>query len=193
MISPHNNEDGWNTITLAGRKSPGVVTLSGHAREVKWDVQEAAGTKGASMVMKTKPAGKFSADFYLADQDDFDAWDAFQALIESSVATDPPTGLDVVHPDLQRNKFTSVVMGKIGEMRLDGKGGGRIKVDFQENLPKTEVPSTPATGSKSGGASSNAAGGSSSGTKPGGSTDPNDPIANATAELNDLLDEGDSL
>jgi hypothetical protein len=181
MISPHNDEQGWNTITLVDHVSPGVVTLSGHDRKPKWDIQAASGQKGATMAL-TSPSepGAFDADFYLADQDEFDAWDSFQALIESSIAVDPPTGLDIYHP------------------RPDGKGGGRIKVHFKEHLPKTEAPTKTASGSKSGGVSGGAAGAASgatgnSGGGAGSPTDPNDPIAAAAAELDALIDEGNNL
>jgi hypothetical protein len=200
MISPHNDNVGWSTITLVNRVSPGTVELAGHEREIDWDVQAADGQKGATMALVSRPPGEFDADFYLADQDDFDAWDSFQALIESSVAVDPPIGLDIYHPDLQRNHFTSVVMGRIGGLRLDGKGGGRILVHFKEHLPKTEIETEVASGSKSGGATGGAGGKASGGSASennnagsGSPTDPNDPIAAATEELNALLEEGNHL
>jgi hypothetical protein len=99
-----------------------------------------------------EPVKEFDAEFTLSDEEDqfgnsdFDAWDAFQKLLESSappggfssfgVVTGPrPHPLDVVHPDLARNHITAATIKSIGQMKLDGKGGGTIAVHFIEYRP----------------------------------------------------------
>jgi len=182
MPHPVWHEDLWDKIILAGVPSPGVVKLSGHKRITGWDIKEAAGQDGATSARKGDPLGSFTATFSLCfdptlgeEQDDFERWPAFQALIESSVSGATPVALDVYHPDLERNHFVSVVKKSIGEMVLDGKGGATIAVEFTEYSPPKKKAATGASGSKS--------------SKKSGA-DPNDPIAKAIEELNGLLNEG---
>jgi hypothetical protein len=185
MISPSQDDSGWSKLLVAGRWSPGVVSLSGHKREAKWDVQEADGEKGATQALKGIKSGEFEGDFYLADDEDFAAWDAFQVLLESTLKPDAEgnlNGLDVIHYDLNRNGYTSIVLRTMGELRHDGKGGGWIRVKFGEHLPPTPDPPKTTSGSKS-----------SAGKKGKGEPDPNDPITVATNELNDALAEGENL
>lgn len=181
MISPSSASELWDKLVVAGKQSPGVCVLSGHARKIGWDIAAAKGQDGATTTRAGEPIGEFDAEFYLADADDFAAWDDFQALLESSVNGADPVALDVVHPDLQRNHFTSVVLGSISETKLDGKGGGTIKVHLIEYRPPKPKPATGASGSKKSSSS-------------GGSKDEADTaIEDAMAELNNLLAEGDSL
>lgn len=155
MIDPFNGEDVWNKIVVAGIESPGVVRLSGHDRKIAWDIKEGTGQDGATTSRKGKPIGEFDAEFELSndptspDSNDFDDWDSFQALLETSVSGKDPVALDIYHPDLARNHFSSVVLGSIGAMSLDGKGGGKIKVHFLEYNPPKKKAATGANGSKS--------------------------------------------
>ena len=171
MIPPYNDSQAWSKIYIDGMWSPGLITLSGHERATKGDVKQADGQKGATMTRKGVQAGEFEADHYLSSEEEWDQWDAYQAMLEQSNTTKPPKGLAVFHPDLARNHYTSVVTASIGEVRLDGLGGGSIKVKFQEHCPPVKV------------APSNAS------AKP----DPNDPIVKATQELKDALAEGEDL
>lgn len=157
MPNPVDHEELFDAIVLAGVRSPGKVTLSGHDREVGWDVKRGDGQKGASMTLKEAPPGKFTATFELTIDkgqglDEFDAWDSFQAVIDSSVSGTTPKALDIYHPDLARNGFRSVVKGKIGGLQHDGKGSAKVAVEFLEYLPPS-----PKTGSPSGSKSKNPA------------------------------------
>ncbi|MFI5299160.1 MAG: hypothetical protein ACHREM_13775, partial [Polyangiales bacterium] len=49
--------------------------------------------------------------------------------------------LDVVHPDLARNHITSATIKSIGQMKLDGKGGGTIAIHFIEYRPPKTLAS----------------------------------------------------
>jgi hypothetical protein len=165
--NPIDNEDLYNVVVLAGKPSPGVVKLSGHDRELDWDVKTGPGTKGGTTTLKGEKPIEFTASFYLADRDDFDAWPDFQALVESTVSGAKPKGLDIYHPDLARNDIRSVVKRKIGGVAHDGKGGQTIVVTFLEYRPVKPK------------------GGTTSGSK----TKPTDPDAAALAELGALTDK----
>jgi hypothetical protein len=148
MISPHVYPELFSKIYLGdpGFASPGVVTLSGHDRNKNWDVQKAKGNKGASTKLNGDGPGTFQASFYLVDQEDFDAWDEFQKLIESSTAGPSPVALPIYHPDLVQNGFTEVVNAGIGGPSRDDRGGCTIQVKFTEYLPPRPAPTAKASG-----------------------------------------------
>ena len=142
MSGPYSS----NKLIVAGQESPGFVSLSGHERPQGWDVKDASGQDGGTTTRKGKPVGKFSMEHQLSDwpdesgKSDYDEWPAWQALLESSTSGKDPIALEVVHPDLQRNGFTAVVLDKIGPHVEDGKGGGKIKVDVIEYCPPKPKP-----------------------------------------------------
>lgn len=171
-----DNEDLYNVILLGGQTSPGKVTLSGHNRKVTWDVKEGQGISGATTTLKSIPPIEFTASFYLLYDvaqglNDFDAWPAFQALIDATVASSTPSAIDIYHPDLasQVPPITSVVKSEVGGFVYDGKGGATIAVKFQEYRPPK------------------AKGGTTSGSKSGPKQD--DPNADVKAQLNNILNQ----
>ena len=144
VVNPLDNEDQFDTIILAGLNSPGVVTLSGHDREIDWDVKTGPGTTGGTTTLKAQKLVEFTAAFYLADADDWNEWPAFQTVVESSVKG-KGAGLDVYHPDLARNGINTVVMKKIGGVVHDKKGGQTITVTFLEYRPPKPAVVSPAS------------------------------------------------
>jgi hypothetical protein len=156
MTNPIIAPDDYDAIVLAGVRSPGVVTLSGHQREQGWDVQEAKGQTGASTKHNGDKVAQFTATFRLvydptAGIDDFADWDeTFQPVIESSTSGKTPIALDVYHPDLAACGIKSVVNGGIGGKQHDGKGGATIAVKLLEYRPPKPKSSTGANGSKGG-------------------------------------------
>lgn len=147
------NEELYESIVLAGVRSPGSVKLAGHERKVGWDVKTAPGQKGASMTRKSEEPVEFTATFYLVKDDgqgidDFADWPAFADLINSTVSGADPKALDIYHPDLAEQGITSVVKSKIGGRQYDGKGGCTIVVTFTEYFPPKPAGGSP-SGSKS--------------------------------------------
>lgn len=178
MIPPHDPDSGWDYIILAGMRSPGVVKLSNYNRPLKWDIKDGSGQEGATTTLQGAPIGKVDCEFYLVTDADFAAWDAFQALVESSTSGQAPVALEIVHPDLQRNHFSAVVLGPdgIGDMRPDGIGGAHCAVPFIEYRPKRpKVAASPST----------------TATTP--ETEGDRAIREAQKELEDLWAEGDAL
>jgi len=150
--TPFDNPELFSSIILAGVVSPGKVTLSGHDRTVKWDVKEAKELDGASMDIKSVPAVEFTATFDLVDDpelDEFEQWDEFVEIIESTVGGKKVQAVDIYHPYLaaQRPPITSVVKATVGGIVDDEKGGRRIAVKFQEYRPPKPKKGSP-TGSK---------------------------------------------
>lgn len=140
MTDPIQDPDLFEHIILADKISPGLAILSGHERVVKWDVKEGNGQDGGSTTLKGFPPGSFTVNFYLTkdesfDVDEFADWEPFADLIWSTVRGKTPKALDIYHPDLARNDYKSVTLGKMGGLVHDGKGGANIAVLFQEYRP----------------------------------------------------------
>lgn len=140
MATPYDLDEDLSSIVLGTVRSPGKVTLSGHDRDKAWDIKGAKGQVGASSSLNGDPVGQFVATFQLADDNidgltDFDLWEDFQRLIESTTNGPTPVALPIYHPDLARNRFTEVTNGGIGGMIHDGKGGATVKVKFLEYRP----------------------------------------------------------
>lgn len=147
-LNPINFPELFNKIILGTTKSPGIVTLSGHDREIDWDIKMGPGTSGATTTLKAEKPAEITATFKLfldptTGQDDFEAWPAFHGLIDSTVSGPKAKALDIYHPDLARNYITSVVKKSVGGMTYDGKGGATIVVKFLEYKPPKPKPVTP--------------------------------------------------
>ena len=178
MTNPIDHEELYDAIILGGVRSPGLVTLSGHDRNEKWDVKEGNGQGGASTTYKGEQIAQFTASFYLVldptqGVDDFAAWEEFAQVIRSTVAGKKPLALDIYHPDLLANDILSVCKASIGGMVHDGKGGATVAVKFIEYRPPKPKAGSPKGSSGKAGA----------GTTGGGPPDPN---AAAKAELDKL-------
>lgn len=173
--NPLDNEELYDSIVLAGVSSPGKVTLSGHDRVTGWDIKKGSGQKGATTTRSSSDPVKFTASFYLVRDDaqgidDFADWDAFEALINSTVAGPTPKALDIYHPDLVSRQINSIVLDTFAGVVHDGKGGQTIAVKFLEYKPPQKSGGSPV----------------GSATKTGTAPDPN---AAALAELKDLTDQ----
>ena len=125
--------------------SPGVVKLSGHDRNKKWDIKSAKGQAGATTTLQGDDPAQFTATFYLAGDDEdgsseLDEWGAFQALIEATTNGPKPVALPIYHPDLVRNRITEVVNAGVSGMVHDGKGGATVTVKFIEYKPPKKKP-----------------------------------------------------
>lgn len=153
-INPIENEALYDSILLAGVRSPGKVTLSGHDRLINWDVKSGPSLAGASTTIKDRPPIQFTASFYLVKDDahgidDLAEWADFYTIIYSSVSGTTPKALDIYHPDLVWNGIFSVCLAKFGGVVHDGKGGQTISITFQEYKPPKKQGGSPA-GSKTG-------------------------------------------
>lgn len=145
--NPILDEDLYNAIVLGGTSSPGMVKLSGHDREIGWDVKKGPGQSGATTTRTSEDPVEFTATFTLTDVDDFDAWPAFRTLLLSTVSGATPKALDVYHPDLAANDIKSVVLKSLGGVMHAGQGGQTIAVKLLEYRPPKPKGGTP-SGSK---------------------------------------------
>ncbi len=169
--NPFDDEDLYECIFLGGFRSPGQVkSITGHDREIDWDIKVGAGQTGATTTLKAEKPAEITVTLYLADVEEFNLWPAFRDLVESTVKG---TGkaLDIYHPDLASNDIKSVVMKSIGGVVHDGKGGQTIAIKLLEYKPPKPKAVTPS--------------GSKANAKPKGP----DPNAAANAELAALTEQ----
>lgn len=145
---PHEQGETLDYIVLGTMRSPGVCKILGGDRLEDWDIKKAAGQAGASSTLKGKPLGEFEIEFYLADDSatpdehsDFEVWEKFQRLCESTTSGPTPVTLPIFHPDLARARYTEVVLRSMGLAIHDGRGGRTHKVKFGEHKPpKPKAP-----------------------------------------------------
>lgn len=142
--TPYTHPDLYKSIHIGGVLSPGKVTLSGFDREHDWDVQKAKGSTGATTVNRGPANSGFTASFHLADEEDVEAWDAFQRMLSASVEGPKPTALSAYHPDLVRNKIVDVVVKSIGSMQHDDRGSATVVCKFIEYRPPKPKPAVKA-------------------------------------------------
>lgn len=145
MTLPYEISDLLSVIVLGTLTSPGTVVLSGHDRVDNWDVQQAKGATGATTKLNGAPPAEFTATFTLAgdggdDSDDFERWEVFQRLCESTTNGVKPIALPIYHPDLARQRITKVSKASVGGMIHDGKGGSTVVVKFIEYKPAKPKP-----------------------------------------------------
>lgn len=153
MPNAADNPELYEGIELAGVRSPGQVTLSGHDRAIGWDVKKGPGQTGATTNRTSEDPIEFVASFYLVKDDgqgidDFAAWESFLELARSTIAGATPKALDIYHPDLARNDIKSVVLAKVHGVVHDNVGGETHALSFLEYRPPKKKGGAP-KGSKS--------------------------------------------
>lgn len=153
MTHAFDNPELYESIVLAGVRSPGVVTISGHDRDHGWDVKKGPGQTGATTERTSEDPVEFDCTFYLVrdlirEIDDIARWPEFLAVARSSISGPAPKALDIYHPDLASNDIKSVVLRKVVGVVHDGKGGQTVKLRFLEYRPPKKKGGAP-SGSKS--------------------------------------------
>jgi len=143
--NPVDDEDLYTAFTLGGITSPGVVrSITGHDREIDWDVKTGAGQSGATTTLKAEKPCEFTITLAFADAEDLDSWPAFRDHIKTTVKGNGKA-LDIYYPDLAANDIKSVVMKSIGGMVHDGKGGQTVAIKFLEYKPPKPKKVTPSS------------------------------------------------
>lgn len=145
---PINDPELFDSLELGGIRSPGTVKISGHDFVVDWDIKEAKGQSGATTTMKGTKLARFTAVFYLANEEQIALWPAFYDLLHSTIFP-KPKALDVYHPDLAVQGISSAVLETMGGVVHDGKGGQSITVKMIEYKPPKPKGGSPSGSKKS--------------------------------------------
>lgn len=142
-INPLDDPEVYDHIELGGVESPGVVKITGHNREIGWDVKKGSGQSGATTTRSSDEPARFTCAFTLSDREDFDDWPAFLEVAKSTVSGKTPKAVDIYHPDLAENGIQSVVLAKVLGTVHDGLGGQVRSIEFLEYRPPVKRGGTP--------------------------------------------------
>lgn len=150
-MNPIDQGDLYDVIEVAGKRSPGIVTLSGHDRNEKWDVKEPDGAGGGSSTWKGEKLVQFTASFLLVKDvtqgiDDFADWESFTRHLRTSIPNSgKPKALPIYHPDLAAPSIAvkNVCIESISGLVHDGKGGASASVKFIEYRPPKKKGGSP--------------------------------------------------
>ena len=157
-----DNEDLYGHVQLGSMVSPGRATLSGHDREIDWDIKVGNGQSGSTTTLKAQKLAEPKVTLYLLKDiaqgiDDFAEWPDFLALARSTISGKTPKALDIYHPDLEQNGINSVVLKSVSGMTYDGKGGATVTITFLEYRPPKKIGGSPLGAKKNPEADPNAA------------------------------------
>lgn len=147
MPNPIDDPELYDHIELGDVESPGIVTLSGHDRKTGWDIKKGSKQKGATTTQTCDEPCEFTASFKLTDEDDFNDWPAFLAVVLATVSGPTSKAVDIYHPDLAENDIKSVVKATVMGVVHDGMGGQTRAIKFLEYKPPRKAGGTP-NGSK---------------------------------------------
>ncbi len=144
-LSPFNNPDLYQVLTIGGQRSPGKVSLSGHDRTQEWEVRKSKGSTGSTLINHGRNIMQFTATFLLADDADRDAWESFERMLTATLTgKGAPKALSVYHPDLAARGLSEIVVQSVGGMAHDDKGASTVQIKLIEHLPtKKHKPDQP--------------------------------------------------
>lgn len=143
-MNPFENPELYDKLEFGGLRTPGVATLSGFERTVKWDRKPGGGVDGESTTRVGKEAASGTVTVYLVDEPgqlgEQDEWRAFAILLQKSM--DQGIAYDVFHPDLLTLDINSAVCTKVGQVVHDGKGGATATFALLEYRPQKKKPAS---------------------------------------------------
>lgn len=139
--------DAYNTLTIAGVATPGVVEITGADRAYNWDTKQTAGAQGSTSTYRGwKVSEGIKAKFRFWTPDQIAAFEqTVRPVITIDATKTAPKPLDVSHPILTVNDIFSVFVTSIGQYIHEGGQLYSLTVDLSEyRLPKkTNVTTTP--------------------------------------------------
>lgn len=87
-----------DTISVAGRKSPGLCNVNGGSSPRKWDERNGYGLSGATIVFTGLGVAEFVTKLWFWLDEHFEQWDSWKALVAPPPQGQRPKILDVYHP-----------------------------------------------------------------------------------------------
>jgi hypothetical protein len=177
-LDPINNPEGWDTVTIGGVESPGLIKLSGFKRVWGWQIKQGKGSKGSTATLNEYPPVEGTLTFRLWTREHFEKWALFRPNFKYDPTKKQISAVDIYHPALADIDCSSVVCKSISAVEHLGDQLYQIVVELIEYNPppKAAAVATPSGAAPTG---SN----KTPGTQP-------DPIAAAQqAQITQLLKE----
>jgi hypothetical protein len=111
---------------LAGKKSPGIATISGAADTRAWDERAGYGLSGAITVFRGRKISHFSANIKLVTAQDWIDWGSFRSLVARPPFGTKPKSMAIWHPWLESLDISSVGVEEVSQPEEDGDTGSYI-------------------------------------------------------------------
>ena len=120
-------------ILLAGKRSPGLGTLSNVTSPRRWDERKGYALSGARIVYGGRGLARPIFTIRLYTSEDFAAWDEWKELVKvPPVGERPHRAKDVWHPILEDSGITKVVVEDVTGARQTADGEWTIDIKFIE-------------------------------------------------------------
>lgn len=139
-------------VMLAGKRSPGIATLSGWEDVREFDERRGYALSGSTLIYKGGPLLRGKLTLLLTTTEEFDAWNAWKTLLARPPATPPipgaaasadtvvvrrprPRVLDIVHPLLADLGVRRVVVERRPQLEPTDDGGWTVEISLIEHRP----------------------------------------------------------
>lgn len=152
-MNPLDTPEAYDVIILGGLTSPGIVEVTGAAREAEWDEPKAKGSSGAEPTYNGQKLSGITCKFKFWEASQLDEWRRFRTILEKPTDAKEPRPLDIIHPLVNDLGITSVVVDVEGQLVRETGCLWTVEVKFKERRKPT-----PAGAGKLGGSVANAAG-----------------------------------
>lgn len=124
-------------ILLAGKKSPGLATVTLADSPRRWDERNGYGLSGATVVYRGAGLSHFSVTLRLFTVQDWADWRAWKSLTDKPPLGKRPRSLDIWHPLLEDLEIKSAVVENVLQPDQTGDGEWTIEIKFiQFRQPK---------------------------------------------------------
>lgn len=151
MSNPLRDPDAHDYALLAGKKTPGLVSITGASAPRNWDIRNGYGLSGAHVVYTGDGLAKFTIRIFCWEEEHFDAYDAdIHPLVRKGPRGVRPKALDVSHPYLADLGIASMVVEDLTQWeQIDAEPGMFFRdvkaIQFRAPLPTVGRPEAAAS------------------------------------------------
>ena len=139
----------WDLALIGGVPTPGIATVSGAERVVKWDERDGKGADGASTFFEGAQLTKFTLTLSFADgvngetiDEQIDRYQTFIVPVLEQ-GTSGKTALDFYYPSISEAPINvrSVVPDAIGQLAQDANGAWSVAIKLIQYVKPKAVKS----------------------------------------------------
>jgi hypothetical protein len=149
--NPLVNPRAFDTLTVAGVVSPGLVRVTGGERVYDLDIKKSPGSQGTTITYRGwQVSDSISLYFFFWEREQIDAFFAsFLPLFQIDANKTAAKAVDVFHPALNANNINSILTKKIGQLTPEDKSAWSLTIEVVEYkpAPKKNATSTPTSSS----------------------------------------------
>ena len=121
-----------NTITVAGKVSPGYCEISRAVSPNKWDERNGYGLSGSTLIFRGIGLATFTATITMWNDEQLTEWEAWKSVVDRPPSRKYPRALQVWHPVLEDMGVSAAIVEKRGQLTKLPNGGWRVEIFFKE-------------------------------------------------------------